>query len=613
MHRSVPRNRPTRPNLAILFTCFLAGGWLALPPQVQASSHREAPGIAGNPAADNTDVYFFVSPKDPNKVVLVGCWWPMEDPAGGPNYFHFADDVDYAFHIDSDGDAKADLSYLFRFKTQFTNPNTALYATGAIESLEDADWNYRQSYQVIQVGGPGGRKVLGNNLAVPPVNIGPRTTPNYESLAASAEQVLEGDIQVFAGQRDDPFFVDLGAIFDLLGFRAVPGNRGQGLDDLSGTNVQAIVMEVPISRLTKDGSNPSDPADAAAVLGLWSTSIERASTGNGSMRSDVLEFEDVNAYSSSYRQVSRLGMPLVNEVVIPIGMKNKWNRSHPQGDAQFLSYVQDPELARLIEALYGVTAPPTPRCDLVAIFLTGVPGLNQPPNVTPSEQIRLNVAIKPDKFPDSRFGVVGGDLDGFPNGRRLADDVVDISERAVAGVLYPLFCDDTFEPHPLAGQLGDGVDQNDLPFQEKFPYLALPHSGWDHDHHRVEPAHDPQSTRRVREFAGIVADAAQSNAPAGGTGASTARFELSAPRPNPVSGPSQISFSLAETSRVDLKVFDVAGRAVRTLAAQEFEPGSHVAKWDGLDDRGRRVSPGIYMVQLTSPKETASRKMTVIR
>src|SRR5262245_22808542 len=193
------------------------------------------------------------------------------------------------------------------------------------------------------------------------------------------------------------------------------------------------------------------------------------------------------------------------------------------------------------------------RSDLVAAFLTGVPGLNQPANVTPGEMIRINVAIKPDGVFD-RFGVLAGDLDGFPNGRRLIDDVVDIEERVVAGVLYDDFCDPTFTPHPLAGQLGDGVDQNDLPFLATFPYVATPHQGWDHEHHRVEPPHPPESTNRAENLNRILKNASTEEA------AGTARFDLGLSRPNPTKAASEIAFSLAKESRVSLRVFDVSGR-----------------------------------------------------
>jgi hypothetical protein len=305
----------------------------------------------------------------------------------------------------------------------------------------------------------------------------------------------------------------------------------------------------------------------------------------------------------------------VNEVVIPIGRKDRWNRSQPRNDAQFLPYVVDPEVPKIIEALYGIPRPPAPRCDLVAVFLTGVPGLNQPPDVVPSEQLRLNVAIKPDGAPDSRFGVLAGDLDGFPNGRRLADDVVDIAERVVEGVLYPLFCDDTFVPHPLAGQLGDGIDANDLPFLAGFPYVATPHQGFDHDHHRVEPPHPPALATPA--MLGGLAARAGIDRPALTYEATptveAARFELGAPRPNPSGGAAEVRFSIPREAPVALRVYDVAGRLVRTLTDGVLPAGSHAAQWDGTDEGGRRVAPGVYLYRLETPGESASRKITRVR
>jgi hypothetical protein len=593
---------PTR-----LLTAVAAGSAVLAAGSALASSHREAPGITNYPAADNTDTYFFVSPNDPDAVTVVGCWWPAEEPSGGPNWFHFADDVDYVFHFDNDGDALPDVSYVFRFRTTFMNPNTFLYATGEISSLSDPDWNYRQTYRAVRVDHGVGQEVLVDGGIVPPVNIGPRTTPSYEALAGAATQSLEDGTTLFAGQRDDPFFVDLGAVFDLLGFRAIPGNVGQGVDGLGGFNCQAIVMEIPIARLTRDGSNPADPSDAAAVIGVWATSVQRP---GGSTKTSE---EAASALGREGRQVSRLGMPLVNEVVVPIGQKDVWNGSQPSDDAQFLGYVTDPELANLFEAIYGITRPAPPRCDLAAAFLTGVPGLNQPPNVVPAEEMRLNVAIKPDDVPDSRLGVLGGDLDGFPNGRRLTDDIVDIEERVVAGVLYPLFCDDTFVPHPLAGQLGDGIDGNDLPFLTVFPYLATPHQGFDHDHHRMEPPHPPQFAAPPLRI-GTVSTAGKSSTPVGaGEGSEGARFELGTASPNPASGPSEIRFQVPRESQVTLRVYDVIGRLVRTLAEGVVPAGAHTASWDGRDESGSRVAAGVYLYRLDSPGVDVSRKMTVIR
>ena len=553
-----------------------------------ASSHREAPSISNDPSVDNTDTYVFVSPNRPDHLVFVGCWWPFEDPAGGPNWFHFDPTADYVFHVDNDGDAREELTFVFRFRTEVSNPGTFLYATNTIDSLDDPDWNYRQYYDLLRVEGVLGQSTtLAEDLVVPPVNIGPRTTPNYESLAMDSFYELDNGIRVFAGQRDDPFFVDLGAVFDLLGFRAVPGNMGQGRDDLAGTNVQAIVLEVPIEMLTRDGSLPTDPSDAAAVIGTWATT--RRSSPPGSP-------------FAGFQQVSRLGMPLVNEVVIPLGDKDRFNASIPANDGQFLDYVQDPELPGIIEALYGVTAPPAPRCDIIAAFLTGVPGLNQPPDVVPGEMLRVNVAIQPDES-NSRFGVLAGDLDGFPNGRRLFDDVVDIEERVVAGVLYPAFCDPNFEPHPLASQLGDGVDQNDVPFLDDFPYLATPHQGWEHEHHRIEPAHGPELLRSV----GRKTLTARSSVEEEGA-------SLSVEPTSPVLGSdASISFELPSAGEARLSLYDVSGRHVRDLVNGPMAMGSHVVSWDGRDGRGVTVANGIYFSRLEAGGKSVETKLVLVR
>jgi hypothetical protein len=594
-----PVNRIAAVALASLV---LAGA--GAPGPARASSHREAPGIMNMPAGDNTDVYFFVSPTNPNAVTVVGCWWPAEEAAGGPNYYHFGDNLDYAFYVDNDGDAREDVTYTFRFATQVLNPATFLYATGPITGLDDPDWNFRQTYKVMRKREGEAPAVLADGLLVPPVNIGPQSTPSYGSLAAGAVYTINdqgSELKVFAGQRDDPFFVDLGAIFDLLAFRAIPGNVGQGVDGLGGYNCQAIVFEVPISDLTRDGSNPTDPASPASVLGLWSATWLRV--GNTPQP------------SSMPIQVSRLGMPLVNEVVLPLAQKDVWNSSQPENDGQFLNYVLDPELSRLIEGIYGIPAPPTPRCDLVAIFLTGVPGLNQPPDVVPGEMVRLNVAIKPDGNPDSRFGLLGGDLDGFPNGRRLADDVVDIAERAVEGVVYPLLCGADYEPHPLAGQLGDGIDANDLPFLTNFPYLATPWQGWEHDHHRIEGAHDPERTVPVSIGIGGAAPGTPTQAPKekAGTSSTGARFELGRSFPNPVRAGAEFHYQIARVSAVSLKVYDVNGRAVRTLAEGTLPAGQHTAQWDGTDEAGNPVAAGVYLYRLETPGEVADHKLTVVR
>ena len=454
---------------------------------VQASSHREAPMIADDPAVDNTDVYAFVSPDKPDTVTIIASFWPFEEPSGGPNYFKFDDNALYTINIDNVGDAKPHIQYQFQFRTVVGNANTFLYNTGPIDSLDSPNWNVKQLYGVTRFD-DGKATAVGANLKTPPVNIGAPSTPNYEALSNAAVQDLaDGNGKVFAGQSDDPFFVDLN-LFNLLQVRKLPGNTGGGVDGLKGYNVQTIALQVPMSKLSKDGAKPAGPTSANAVIGVWSTTSRKATR--------VLKGDGTLESTGDYVQVSRLGMPLVNEVVAPLGAKDLFNSSKPENDAQFLPAVVDPELAKLLNGIYKIQVPPAPRDDIVAIFLTGIPGATQPATDTlkPSEQLRLNMGVAPtaaDKV--SNLGVVGGDLGGFPNGRRLADDVTDIELKAVAGAAYPLFHPD-FKPDPLAAQLGDGVDANDAPFRSVFPYVALPWAGVSSVPHGVEvPAAAPAS------------------------------------------------------------------------------------------------------------------------
>ena len=449
----------------------------------QASSHREAPLISEDPVADDTDVYAFVSPDRPDTVTIIGNWIPLEEPAGGPNFYKFGQDVRYQFKIDNNADAVADVIYEFRFTTQVLNGKTFLYNTGPIKSLDDEHFNVRQTYSVARVA-KNKRTVLATGLTTPPNNIGPRSTPNYDALAAAAIHTLgnDGGAKVFAGQRDDPFFVDLGSIFDLAGLRplnqahAVKLPTAKGVDGVGGYNVHSIALQVPIERLTANGQKPSGPTDPNAVLGIWSQTERR--------KTKVLQPGGATPKTEgNWISVSRLGQPLVNEVIIPLGQKDRFNSSVPAKDAQFLSLVQNPEPAQLIPVLYpGVTVPPAPRADLVSIFLTGIPDLNMVPNGKAAEYIRLNVAIPPSAKP-SPLGVLGGDTAGFPNGRRLGDDVTDIELRALAGAT-PFTAQFNKSPNNI---LGDGVDANDKPFLPAFPYEATPWEGYNHTHHRVGP------------------------------------------------------------------------------------------------------------------------------
>jgi hypothetical protein len=431
---------------------------------LKASSHREAPLISQDPLADNTDVYAFVSPASPDKVTLIANYIPFEAPYGGPNFFKFDDTVLYEIMIDNDGDAVEDVTYQFQFKTQVLNPNTFLYNTGTITSLDSPVFNVRQTYTVTRVEGRrrhGHSTVLATNVPTPPVNVGVRSTPNYEALAAAAVKPLAFGGQVFAGQRDDPFFVDLN-VFDLL---AVPPVDTDNSDSLAGFNVHTIAIEVPISALTKNKTRPSSSGDPAAVIGVWATASRLSVTVRG-------DGKDNEKNDGHYVQISRLGNPLVNEVVIPRGTKDTFNSLEPTQDAAALPFVLDPEVPKLLSALFGIVSPPAPRADLVTIFLKGIPGLNQPPNVKASEMLRLNVAIPPAGVPNP-LGVLGGDVAGFPNGRRLGDDVVDIALRVMAGAspLTPAF------NTGINAQLGDGVAGNDVPFLLVFPYVGTPHAG----------------------------------------------------------------------------------------------------------------------------------------
>jgi Domain of unknown function (DUF4331) len=431
----------------------------------RASSHREAPLISQDPLADNTDTYAFVSPESPDKVVLIANYIPLQAPYGGPNFFKFDDNVLYEIMVDNDGDAVEDLTYQFRFTTVTMNPNTFLYNTGPITSLDDPDFNVRQYYSVTEVRGPrrtGAATILAENLPSPPVNVGVRSTPNYQALGG-VHTIQSDGTRVFAGQRDDPFFVDLGATFDLLGIRVLPGDGGGGVDGLKEFNVHSLALEIPMARLSRFGTRPASASDPGAIIGVWATASRPSMTTRtaGSEQS-----------SGNWVQVSRLGQPLVNEVVIPRALKDAFNGLEPTGDAAALPVVLDPEVPKLLEALFGIVSPPAPRNDIVTIFLTGIPGLNQPPGVRASEMLRLNMAIPPSRQPES-LGVLEGDLAGFPNGRRLEDDVTDIALKAMAGAtpLTPAF------NTGINAQLGDGVHANDKLFLSQFPYLASPHAG----------------------------------------------------------------------------------------------------------------------------------------
>jgi len=452
-----------------------------------ASSHREAPLISGDPRADNTDTYAFVSPDNNDTVTIISNYIPLEDPAGGPNFFEFGDDVLYKINIDNTGDGKADVAYEFRFSTKIPNPNTFLYNTGPIKSLTDPNFNRPQTYSVTELRG-NRRRQLKSNIPTPPCNIGPRSTPNYAALANAAITDLGGGIKVFAGQRLDGFYVDLGSVFDLAVLRPfqnlhlIPTPAAPGVNALRSFNVHTIAIQVPITVLTRDGKKHPDVADPKAVIGVWASAYRQKG-----------RFQDDNhSYSTgAFTQVSRLGNPLFNEVIVPMARKDKWNRLEPSQDYQFAKYVAKPELAGLLPVLYpgvfpnlaGLTAD---RADLLAILLTGlptgvIPGFQNYTGPTQADMLRLNTAVPPAAKPNIN-GILGGDLAGFPNGRRVFDNVVTIELRAVAGLTYPLI-DPKFKPDGAASLITDIIGGGDTPppsvsYLDTFPYLDHPKSGY---------------------------------------------------------------------------------------------------------------------------------------
>ncbi len=455
------------------------------------SSHREAPEISKDPVADSTDVYAFVSPDRPDTVTLIANYIPLQGPAGGPNFYEFGDDVLYEIHIDNNGDGFPDISYQFRFQTVLRNENTFLYNTGPILSLDSPNWNSRQFYTVTSLVN-GRPQVLGSNLPCPPCNIGPLSTPNYAGLGAAAVHSLPGGISVFAGQRAEGFYVDLGAVFDLGDLRPfeqlhaqygmnVFSSAAPGVNATAALNVHSIAIQVPIAQLLQSGSH--GVTDPRAVIGVWTSASRqtvRLLEGNGRIIS-----------TGPFQQVSRLANPLFNEVLIPLGLKDQWNSLPPSDDKLFLSHVTNPELASLLPALYPGVFPNlaalvqagTARADLQAILLTGipsgiVPGFQNNTGTVLADMMRLNTAIPPSASPNP-LGIIGGDLAGFPNGRRVMDDVVTIELRAIAGATFPLV-NKSFTPDGAASLVTDGLTASNVPsgFLSTFPYLGVPYSGF---------------------------------------------------------------------------------------------------------------------------------------
>jgi hypothetical protein len=390
-----------------------------------ASSHREAPLISEDPSADNTDLYAFRSPDKPDTLTLISNYIPGEDPAAGPNYYTFSPTARYNIYIDRNGDGKADVTYRFQF-TRKTGP----FFLG----------DTQQPYTVTKIANGKAQVIV--HATTPPDNIGPRSTPKYHALAMKGVTALPGGGEVFAGQRDDPFFGDIGAIFDLLGFRKHTGADGGGKNFLAGYAVHTIALQIPISQLDT----------TSHVIGIWSTADRK-----------VIGIKK----GGGWVQVSRLGNPLVNEVIMPTGLKDLWNASGPAQEGRFEKYYKAPILAAVMNKLYKLGVKETDRTDLVSVFLTGVPKLNFTSSKL-AEELRINLSTPVTPAGKmSRLGVLGGDVQGWPNGRRLGDDVIDIAERAVAGALIG---------KKIA--LGDGVNSDNVKPMSAFPYVSDPLSGF---------------------------------------------------------------------------------------------------------------------------------------
>ncbi|MFI7382198.1 DUF4331 domain-containing protein [Streptomyces sp. NPDC049813] len=495
-----PSRRVVDQALVVLGAGALAAGLAGLalaPTPSAASSHREAPLIAGDPRADNTDVYAFTSPDRTDTVTLVANWIPFEEPNGGPNFYAFADDARYHIKIDNTGDGRPDLTYTWKFRNRVRDAGGQfLYNTGQVTSLTDPDLNFRQTYDLTVSDSRHHTRTLLHDAPVAPSRTGSASMPHYGALRAQALRPVGGQAKAFAGQADDPFFADL-RVFDLL-YGGNLSERGQ--DTLAGYNVNTVALQIPKKALALRGNSSRNP-----VVGVWSTTERR-----GAQVSDSR-----SGRHDGWRQVSRLGNPLVNEVVVPLKYKDAFNTLSPDQDRTVkpvVDKVLDPVLPKLIQKVYGVPAPATPRNDLAEIFLTGIckacgpikadlnaHRLNKDADqrrIVPAEELRLNMAVAPTAKP-SRLGVLAGDLGGFPNGRRLSDDVIDISLQAVEGAaqsgkLVPALAD------------GDQVNANDTAFGSSFPYLALPSTKSVHKPAAGSPG-APQSSLKTTQTSTVTA------------------------------------------------------------------------------------------------------------
>ena len=465
-----------------------------------ASSHREAPFITKMPKVDGTDLYMFRSYESGRQdyVTLIANYVPLQDAYGGPNYFAMDPEALYEIHVDNVGDGKEHLTFQFRFN--YANKDTQLTVGGKkvsiplvingasdINTVNSPAANVRETYSVTLVKGDrrSGTRAAITDAATgsatfdkPLDNIGNKSISDYATYASKhiSNITIPGCAapgKMFVGQRKDPFVVNLGETFDLINIKAPatafdPNAETAAKDSLADKNVTSIELEVPIACLT----NGTDP-----VIGAWTT----ASVRQGRLINPTPNSSKASKEGGAWTQVSRLGMPLVNELVIGLKDKDQFNHSKPSGDAQFIDYVTNPTLPALVEILFGsagVKAPTNfPRSDLVTAFLTGVKGINQQATVTPSEMLRLNTSTAVSAT-QNRLGVIGGDSAGFPNGRRPGDDVVDIALRVVMGRLCKLNIGCVPADAPSGSiDFTDGAYVDSTFFNNTFPYLKTPIAG----------------------------------------------------------------------------------------------------------------------------------------
>lgn len=481
-----------RQKLMRVALAMLVSGGTFQPPAAFAANHREAPITALDQKADITDWYTFVSPEHPDKVILILNVDPFLEPSNGPNYFPFDPGILYEMKIDNDRDGVEDITFQFRFKTEVRLPNVFTGFVGnlagvpPITSLDGAGsegLGLRQSYTVTMKTRYSREDLgYGQTLFAVPTNVGPRTMPNYNALRQQGVFTLNRDVRVFAGTAADSFFIDLGAAFDSLNFRQAAGggvlspsvdaddSNNYAPNTLAGFNVNTIALEVPITLLTSDGKIHS-AQEKEAVIGTYGT------TSRARIRVLAPARDDFYRDGDRWSQVQRMGNPLINELIIGTGFKDRFSMDEPKHDKQFANFFLNPALAQIFSSI-GIPVPAAPRTDLLPLvqYVAPIcPGCTAADAGPVADLLRLNTGIAPTAAGQAkRLGFLAGDQSGFPNGRRPVDDVVDIAARAVGGILA--------DATKYGTRIGDGVNVATQPSLSTFPFMTPAYSGRDSAH-----------------------------------------------------------------------------------------------------------------------------------